>query len=424
MKTLLVFLVGPALGFLSGVALKKHALGPLLSTLPIVVHMSLLLYLFRGVDIDGVEFVLNVFSSCGVYWKLSMGPLKLEAMVVVGFVGVYIHLTALRAGRHLALASFFLGVCSFALLSKFEGVGVGGELKELVILTQKVRITLLFTLPLVASVACFFLVGFRSQIGLAVSISLGFACFLLALSFALEQAAFFQEFPESGSKFGELKSLRFKIDLSRSAFLVGATLLVGLCSVRELINPSNPHFALESLAHAVLCLLMQVVCSENFAQTLVCWCALSFLAQLLSFFYSGETKLEAWWKMRSRSGCYPMFLFCIVIWQVYRSFDYGLILSLASLSPLSRLAAIWGGGAGYVLLDVMAVLAVLAAMGPFLEALLYRVFQGKQLQAYPLEVLLMGAAGCQLLQSWAVLLKHSSVLGPTYKLVVAFFFGL
>ena len=72
----------------------------------------------------------------------------------------------------------------------------------------------------------------------------------------------------------------------------------------------------------------------------------------------------------------------------------------------------------------MVVFAVLAAMGPFLEALLYRVFQGKQLQAYPLEVLLMGAAGCQLLQSWAVLLKHSSVLGPTYKLVVAFFFGL
>ena len=289
---------------------------------------------------------------------------------------------------------------------------------------REVRIIILFLLPLIAAAVCFLLeLGFKQ--GLAVSQAVSqvalLASFLVALSFALElhltESWFYLEFPDFGVG-GELKSFRFKVDSQRCAFLAGATLLAGVCSIGGFINQPNSH----PLTQTVIFFAVQVVLSSSFIQTFVVWCGLSISSQLLSFFCSGGIKMEVWWGMRSRNGCYPMLFLCLFVYSVYRSFDCDFVMSLTALSVSSHLIGL-GGGPGLRLTNVLLVLVLFAALGPALEAL-YHASSGKP-RVYLVEIVVMGAVGCLLLQSWywSVLLKHSSILGSTYRLLIALFFG-
>lgn len=287
--------------------------------------------------------------------------------------------------------------------------------------SRKIRVIVLFFLPLVAAAVCFLLeLGFKQSLAVSQAVSQAalLASFLVALSFALEtESRFYLEFPDFGIG-GELKSFRFKVDSQRCAFLAGATLLAGVCSIGGFINQPYSH----PLTQTVIFFAVQVVLSSSFIQTFVVWCGLSISSQLLSFFCSGGIKMEVWWGMRSRNGCYPMLFLCLFVYSVYRSSDYDFVMSLTALSVSSHLTGL-GGGPGLRLTNVMLGLVLFAALGPALEAL-YHAFSGKP-RVYLVEIVVMGAVGCLLLQSWywSVLLKHSSILGSTYKLLIALFFG-
>lgn len=289
------------------------------------------------------------------------------------------------------------------------------------VLTRKVRIVAFLLLPLVMAVACLLLeLGLKNQGSLTASLTAFSVVFLVALAFVLEQCQtgpIYLEFQVCD--FGWLRSLKFKIDLPRSTFIAGVTLLMGAHSI---IGHNNARFGLNCLSLIVVFFVVQVVCSQNFLQTFAGWCGLSFSCQLLSFFHSGGTQMGVWWGMSSRSGCFFMMALCFFLGSIYGSFDYGLILALAGISSSSHLTA-FGGGAGLLVLDVMSILVLLGAMGPALEALLLYFSSGRETlpQSSLLELVVMGAVGCFLVHTWAAILKYSSILGPSYALVASFF---
>lgn len=303
---------------------------------------------------------------------------------------------------------------------------------EIVPPRRTTRIIILLLLPLVASVACSLLeLGFKHEIRLRVSQAVSqvalLILFLVALSFFLEQhhqtgSPLYLEFPKSdfGVK-GEMKCFRFKVDSYGCAFLAGATLLTGVCSIGGFINQPMLH----PLTQTVIFFTVQVVLSNSFLQTFVVWCGLSVSCQLLSFFYSGGIKMAVWWGMPSRSGCYPMLFLVLFALSVYGTINCSFVMALTALGSSSHLTA-FGGGLGIRLMDAMLGLIFFAALGPALEAFYY-ASSGKQTppRVYFLEIVVMGAVGCFLLQSWrfGLLLKHSSILGPIYKLLIALFFG-